>query len=326
MVDMKKIPQIHIWQGCDPEIDVAVSHFRNLWGPYSLASRRYHIMNLIRETIDPAVEEFLAKMPSRYSGIPLPMHSKDLSFSECIKAVGGFHQMLKIQRFGLRGLIKFTSDIDTFDQCIIATFETLIDLVTGCAFKKPNKKKTGDSKLNGQRHQDLCKFCGQLSELSYFIEQGTYIDIESDPDYKARLSSLYCSEHRAKHLDGTWNPKYLQARRAHERFELELLRLIKQSATPATIRPHSSDIATNLYIYNYVARQTIKPSDENELRQQARKMVDRKLTDRKKQIIMLIASGYKQADIARRLGISRQAVSKAIAKIPNEFKIHQLNH
>ena len=323
MVDMQKI---YIWQGCDPAIDVAVSHFQKLWGPYSLASRRYHIMNLIREIIDPAVEEFLARLPSRYSGIPLPMHNNNLPFSECIKLKGGFHPMLKFQRYGLRRLINFTNDIDTFDQCIIATFETLIELVTSCAFKQPNKKKTGDSRLNGQRHQDLCKFCGQPSELLYFIEQGTYVDIESDPDYKARLSSRYCSEHRPKHLDGTWNPKYLQARRTHDRFELELLRLIKQSATPATIRPHSNDIATNLYIYNYVARQTILPSDENELRQQAREIVDKKFSDRKKQIVMLIASGYKQADIARRLGISRQAVSKTIAKIPNEFKINQLNN
>jgi DNA-binding NarL/FixJ family response regulator len=67
--------------------------------------------------------------------------------------------------------------------------------------------------------------------------------------------------------------------------------------------------------------QTLQPADEAELRNRARLMVDSKLSDRKKQILMLQRAGFNQSDIARRLGIERQAVSKSIASIPQIFRL-----
>lgn len=75
------------------------------------------------------------------------------------------------------------------------------------------------------------------------------------------------------------------------------------------------------YFFHYVAGQTFQPADKAELRNQARLMVDSKLSDRKKQMLMLQWSGLNQSEIARKLGIERQAVSKALASIPAMFHL-----
>ena len=69
--------------------------------------------------------------------------------------------------------------------------------------------------------------------------------------------------------------------------------------------------------------QTLTLAEEAELRDLARLMVDSRLSDRKKQILMLQRLGFNQSAIARRLGIERQAVSKAIASIPEIFWLSQ---
>ena len=83
----------------------------------------------------------------------------------------------------------------------------------------------------------------------------------------------------------------------------------------------SGDQLVDGYFFHYVMRQTLQPADKAELRNQARMMVDSKLSDRKKQILMLQWSGLNQSDIARKLGIERQAVSKALAATPAMFRL-----
>ena len=61
--------------------------------------------------------------------------------------------------------------------------------------------------------------------------------------------------------------------------------------------------------------------DRRNAHNQARLMVDSKLSDRKKQMLMLQWSGLNQSEIARKLGIERQAVSKALAAIPAMFRL-----
>jgi DNA-binding CsgD family transcriptional regulator len=83
----------------------------------------------------------------------------------------------------------------------------------------------------------------------------------------------------------------------------------------------SGDQLVDSYFFHYVAGQTLQPADRSELRNQARLMVDSKLSDRKKQMLMLQWSGLNQSEIARKLGIERQAVSKALASIPAMFRL-----
>lgn len=80
------------------------------------------------------------------------------------------------------------------------------------------------------------------------------------------------------------------------------------------------------YIHHYLAGEnlrrrgsTLELAELPELSNHARLMVDAKLSDRKKQILMLQLYGLNQSEIARKLGIKRQAVSKALASIPIKF-------
>ncbi|UOB04626.1 LuxR family transcriptional regulator [[Acidovorax] ebreus] len=315
---MKNDPTIVIWEGCDPTVSEAIEQFEDRWRPYSASSRRYPIVGLIQELIDPAVAAYTATLPQRYLG-HIPGAGTGVSFSGIIRLVG-LDAMVRMQRQLLRQFIK-TEDTQTpKDRRFVATLESLIGLVWDCACKRPVKSKVRDTRLNGERLQGFCRFCGSLAELTSFAG-GSDDPKADDPEEKLRLSSLYCLDHRPKLPSGAWNPVYRQARRSLAQFDLELARLSQQCAKPATAQVKSGDQLVDSYFFHYVAGQTLQPADKAELRNQARLMVDSKLSDRKKQMLMLQWSGLNQSEIARKLGIERQAVSKALAAIPAIFRL-----
>ena len=318
MVDMKNDPTIVIWEGCDPTVSEAIEQFEDRWRPYSASSRRYPIVGLIQELIDPAVAAYTATLPQRYLG-HIPGAGTGVSFSGIIRLVG-LDAMVRMQRQLLRQFIKTEDRQTPKDRRFVATLESLIGLVWDCACKRPVKSKVRDTRLNGERLQGFCRFCGSLAELTSFAG-GSDDPKADDPEEKLRLSSLYCLDHRPKLPSGAWNPVYRQARRSLAQFDLELARLSQQCAKPATAQVKSGDQLVDSYFFHYVAGQTLQPADKAELRNQARLMVDSKLSDRKKQMLMLQWSGLNQSEIARKLGIERQAVSKALAAIPAMFHL-----
>ncbi|ALY65441.1 TPA: LuxR family transcriptional regulator [Pseudomonas aeruginosa] len=318
MVDMKNDPTIVIWEGCDPTVSEAIEQFEDRWRPYSASSRRYPIVGLIQELIDPAVAAYTATLPQRYLG-HIPGAGTGVGLSGIIRLVG-LDAMVRMQRQLLRQFIKTEDRQTPRDRRFVATLESLIGLVWDCACKRPVKSKVRDTRLNGERLQGFCRFCGSLAELTSFAG-GSDDPKADDPEEKLRLSSLYCLDHRPKLPSGAWNPVYRQARRSLAQFDLELARLNQQCAKPATAQVKSGDQLVDSYFFHYVAGQTLQPADKAELRNQARLMVDSKLSDRKKQMLMLQWSGLNQSEIARKLGIERQAVSKALAAIPAMFRL-----
>ena len=318
MVDMKNDPTIVIWEGCDPTVSEAIEQFEDRWRPYSASSRRYPIVGLIQELIDPAVAAYTATLPQRYLG-HIPGAGTGVGLSGIIRLVG-LDAMVRMQRQLLRQFIKTEDRQTPRDRRFVATLESLIGLVWDCACKRPVKSKVRDTRLNGERLQGFCRFCGSLAELTSFAG-GSDDPKADDPEEKLRLSSLYCLDHRPKLPSGAWNPVYRQARRSLAQFDLELARLNQQCAKPATAQVKSGDQLVDSYFFHYVAGQTFQPADKAELRNQARLMVDSKLSDRKKQMLMLQWSGLNQSEIARKLGIERQAVSKALAAIPAMFRL-----
>ncbi len=318
MVDMKNDPTIVIWEGCDPTVSEAIGQFEDRWRPYSASSRRYPIVGLLQELIDPAVAAYTATLPQRYLG-HIPGAGTGVSFSGIIRLIG-LDAMVRMQRQLLRQFIKTEDRQTPRDRRFVATLESLIGLVWDCACKRPVKSKVRDTRLNGERLQGFCRFCGSLAELTSFAG-GSDDPKADDPEEKLRLSSLYCLDHRPKLPSGAWNPVYRQARRSLAQFDLELARLNQQCAKPATAQVKSGDQLVDSYFFHYVAGQTLQPADKAELRNQARLMVDSKLSDRKKQMLMLQRSGLNQSEIARKLGIERQAVSKALTSIPAMFHL-----
>lgn len=320
MVDMRNEQTIIFWEGCDPAVSEAIGQFQDRWQPYSKHAKRYPIVRLIEELIDPAVAAYSATLPSRYLG-HIPGAGTGVAFSEIIRLIG-LDAMVRLQRQLLRAFVLTEDQQSPRDQRFVATLESLIELVWACNRKRPAKRQVRNTRLNGQRLQGFCRFCGELAELASFAG-GNDAPKADDADEKLRLSNLYCVAHRPKLPSNVWNPAYRQAKRSVAQFDLELARLSRQCAMRATPQAKSDDELIDGYIFHYILGQTLQPADEAELRNRARLMVDLKLSDRKKQILMLQRSGFNQSEIARRLGIERQAVSKAVGSIPEIFRLNR---
>ena len=321
MVDMKSTPKIAIWPDCSDTLVTSIRDLEERWKPYSSSSRRYPILKLIAQMIDPAIAQLCQQ--SRIFSQFIPGAANSTGISQLVRR-HGFSVVIKSQRLLLRQLVATEgqnfSDIDG----TIATLETLIEVVWACGNKRPVRSACleGGATLNAQREQGCCRFCGQPTEFSNFISANIWPS-EDDPDFSLalRLSSRFCAEHRPRHPGGAWNSSYRRAKRSQEQFEIELSRLTRQSARLSNVSAESGNAMADLFIHTHVARQALQPADEAELRDQARLIADTRLTDSKKQMLMLRASGYNQSEIAKAMGISRQAVSKALALIPSVFRL-----
>jgi len=323
---MKKEQTITIWEGCDPDISEAIERFQDRWRPYSTASRRYSIVRLIQEVIDPAVATYMNALPARYSGFVSGVGA-GMDFSETIRLVG-FDTMVRLQRQLLRHFIKTVDKQDSRDQRFVATVESLTSLVWDCACKRPKKTTTTTGvNLNAQRKHGFCELCGELTEFADFmatVAEDQVNDVELQDRKKLELSHQYCARHRPILANGSRNPAYRQAKRSLAQFNLELDRLNRQCAKRATPQAASGDPLVDRYIYHLMLSQTVQSADKGELRNQARLMVDSKLSDRKKQILILQWDGLNQSEIARKLGIERQAVSKALKSLASIPRMLQL--
>lgn len=320
---MKNDQAIVILEDCDPTVSQAIKQFEDRWRPYSISSRRYPIVRLIQEVIDPTVAAYMATLPARYSG-HVPGAGTGVGFSAVIRLVG-LDAMVRLQQQLLRQFIKTENRQNSRDWRFIATLESLIGLVWDCACKRPKTSTSAKGvSLNAERKHGFCDLCGNLTEFSTFmakVVEKQVNDVELENHKKLELSHQYCAGHRPKLTNGDWNPAYKQARRSAVQFDLELTRLSQQCAKPNLSQVKSGDQLVDDYFFHYVMGQTLQPADKAELRNQARFMVDSKLSDRKKQMLMLQRVGLNQSEIARKLGIERQAVSKALASIPAMFRL-----
>jgi len=187
---MKKEQTITIWEGCDPYISEAIERFQDRWRPYSTASRRYPIVRLIQEVIDPAIATYMNALPARYSGFVSGVGA-GMDFSETIRLVG-FDTMVRLQRQLLRHFIKTVDRQDSRDQRFVVTVESLTSLVWDCACKRPKKTTTTTSvNLNAQRKHGFCELCGELTEFADFmatVADDQVNDVELQDRKKLELS------------------------------------------------------------------------------------------------------------------------------------------
>lgn len=329
--DKKELP-IAIWDGCDSIVSEAIGRFQDRWRPYSASSRRYPIGKLIQELIDPAVSAYTAKLPPRYLA-HLPGAGTGVAVSGIIRLVG-LDAMVRLQRQLLRAFI-LTEDKQTArDKRFVATLESLIELVLACSCKRPKTSVPAKGvSLNAQRKHGFCDLCGNLTELSAFmakVAEQQVNETELQDQKKLELSHQYCTGHRPKLTNGEWNPVYRQAKRSIEQFNLELGRINRQCAKRSSPNATTSgDSLVDSYFFHYFSGQTLQPADKADLRNLARLMVDSKLSDTRKKILMLRYSGFNQSEIAEHLlgkdnrALTRQAVSKALASIPAMFHLKQ---
>ncbi|MGP5563436.1 hypothetical protein [Vreelandella alkaliphila] len=324
---MKNKFNIVIWEGCAPIVTEAIQQFEQRWQPYSVSSRRYPIVRLIEEVIDPAVASYMDTLPSSYAG-HVPGAGTGLGFSAIIRIVG-LEAMVRMQRQLLRQFIKTVKQETSTDERFIATLESLMGLVWDCACKRPKRSSsTTGVNLNTQRKHDFCELCGNQAEFAAFmttVSDQRINDVELEDHKKLGLSNQYCTEHRPKLANGDWNPSYRQAKRAQSQFNTELARLIHQCANRSKPHAMSGDKLVDSYFFQLMLRLTLQPADKAELRNLARRMVDSKLSDTKKKMLVLKQSGFNQTEIglqllnSRQQPMTRQAVSKALAAVRKDF-------
>ncbi len=98
--------------------------------------------------------------------------------------------------------------------------------------------------------------------------------------------------------------------------------ITQQGDRKAVSPPDDSESSiADRYAFYHAHSLGLTAADEVELRGQARLTTDARLTDTKKQMLMLRASGLNRSEIARTIGISRQAVSKSLASTPSSFQL-----
>ena len=327
---------IPVWENSDNSVANAIRIFREKWHSYSEESRSHNIINLIKQVIDPVVSEYLSSLPNQYLSF-CPISREKCNYSDLIK-LRGFRYTVDQIHFYLRDFVDNSSHTEQ-DIIFISTQDMLKSLFMICEGKKPNRSKLApDISFKADKKTRICHLCGNPTEFSQFMHTWTkngYIEREnndSDNDEKEGkkkrpdLSTNYCLNHRPK-LHGRWNSLYKQAKRSAEQFEKEVLRLRRQIAHPDRHNAKSGDRLIDEYFYHFMLNSSLAPTNVPELRNLARKMVDSRITDNKKRMLVLRKQNKSNEDIGILLGeitgklLSNQAVSKALGTIRDEFKL-----
>lgn len=206
-----------------------------------------------------------------------------------------------------------------------ACFDSLLSLASACRRKLPKVKRSGKLNVQRARLRPFCKSCGRQTELASYFQ--TKMPHPLDSKEELRLSSQFCNVHRPKApFFDTIQPEYQRAKRSQTKFDVELSRLERQvrgqySCLPQRTWAQSGNALIDEFFHCLVDRHLGNANPEDPiLRDFARDLVDQKITDRKKEIVALLAAKRSQTEVAAQLGVSRQLVSRALFKIPEEYR------
>lgn len=303
--------RIEVWRGCASSVASAVETFSDQWVPYSSKSRTRSIFKLFEEIIEPVWHDYLHTLPLTYSGRVV---CQRLELGRLARAVG-FQTVESIVAGVLRNLRQNNQASRHANIAYAHEFEMTLEMMRvilrACYAKRPKTHKTRINRLDFQ----ICRYCGEDTEHRTQAKQNY------EPEGVARFSTVYCAKHRPKFRDGTSNSEYLRAARHKEEFENEVKRMQCQSTSIAKPNAQTGDAFLDLFYFKLLAPHAIYADDEKFIRNEARALVNERVDDRKKRMVMMRASGLSLAAIAEAVGAkSRQAASKAIASIPSAYR------
>lgn len=339
-----KIEPIEIWTGCDPKIEEAIIALSMEWRPHTLQSRRYPILKLLRELIDPAWIDLCHRTPAMSREVLLhawlktrlstmmdttPRISPGLTETSLLSAIAkglGIAALVKFIDEVARAAMKRCSGTD-FDN-LAPTLDSLRELALRCQSKTSKPKSFGKfGKVPLLHGMITCRACEKPTTLSARLSTAGDASTEADVP---RLSSTYCRDHSPNKKSVTWS-KYKKVRRSQQTFETELERLELQSwERPATSRAKSGNPLLDEF-FQQLSRcegltidaecgASTRADLETRLRKEARRLVDQRMTDRKKEMVALLSAGMNPPTVAKYLGLSRQAVSKALPSIHPDYR------
>lgn len=333
-------PPVH--EGCDKRVAAGAKEFYSQCAPYSMQSRRYPIVRLVESVMDEPWRAYVLNLPDRFPGkrICKDWVPSKLARTMSLKRVEdliivtvsivdkcrpyNFERKCADARDLCSEKTKASALFDEFS----ATLSTIREIAFSCKMKK--SAKTAIGKLNARRKRPFCAFCSEPTELVSTLAKLASAKAKGDlsefsPDERLSFSSKYCLNHKPKLLDNTWNPAYKQARRSRDAY-ISLVRQIEchTANVPDFSFPESEGIGSRL-LWFLARYQNLYLDDETQIRKIARTLTDFRIRGRKENIIFMLLGGMTQSEVARKLGISRQAVckvanSEAFDKVAQLFK------
>lgn len=351
---------IKIWDGCDPILASAIKKFEDKLESISVSSRNYTIYDLMRDYFDHEWQNFISRYKElnqfvlenaflrcqldKISSTSVMDFDKKViqpavkSITENKFSFGNYHSLSHLSKeHGFQTLDRFIQNMARYsasyvgssnhDLSIISSLDSLRDFSHACRTKIPLTEKPNNK----------CRFCGKLTELSCHLSKNSALLKDSNDNF-FNLSSFYCTDHKPKETAKNKHvrPGHLKVTRNGDKFDTELGRLYcyclgRKFVVNTNLNGDlsSNDIA-NEFIKYYLTHKKLTDIElwlddhnrlDTELRTEARKLVDNRITDRKKNIVMHLLSGMNQTKIAEKLGINKQAVSKNIQSIPDEYRL-----
>lgn len=343
----------------DSELASAIGVFHDRWGSYTERSRQYPLVRLFRELIEPAWAAFCIRHPALSQERIAQVWKRHQKANFPSEASGQARQKKKQQSlrlsdvahtYGFDELTRFLEQlIRQLQGAEKWSVEYLRDTVDACALKSSKKIFIkGAMMVNVEAFDSCCRFCGKKTELYSHIDGEIPMPSEASGYEKRkapRLSTVFCREHRARAQGNkSVNWRYRSAKRSEEKFLREWSHLDDQAFIaewryldnhphfryPGTIQPQSGNELTDEFLFRLVSATKLweiylAEGYSGRVRAQARELVDKKISDRKKEIVALLARGLNQTAAGKQLGISRQAVSKALKSIPNSYRLDRVS-
>lgn len=307
--------RIEVWDGCAAVVAAAVETFCARWDRYSTKSVSHSIFRLFEELIDPAFSTYLSTLPEHHRGRGIV---PNISVAKLARH-GGFGLAEDVIR---ACLLQFMKTSGQYDIEFERTIETLIVVARRCKTKRPKRLSSGRA---NRLYSEYCDFCGAHTELA--AQQKGDTRPGYDREGAARLSAKYCWSHRPKFLDGSRNHEYLWAARHKHEFEIELKRLSLQAKAISKPNAETGNSDLDLFYFKLLSPLAVYPSDICFLRNEARRLIDLRVSDKKKRIVMMRTEHYTLAAIAKEVGAkSRQAVAKSLASTPKRYRFDLANH
>jgi hypothetical protein len=304
--------RIEVWDGCATEVATAIQAFCDRWKPYSAKSSSHSIFSLFESLIDPAFARYLSSLPENHGGRRI---FPNISISRLAR-LGGFRLAEEV----IHGtLLKFMQEGGRYDFEFERTLETLLEVTRRCESKQP-KTRSGEA---NRLYSEHCEFCGRKTELAALNSDS---QLRSRRENGARLSEKYCQEHRPKFFNGSRNPDYIRHLRHRNDFEIEVERLTLQTKALSAPHAETGDLYLDLFYFKLLAPLPIVQSDIGFVRNMARQIIDSRVSDKKKRIVVMRADGYTLAAISEAVGAkNRQAIAKALATVPKMFRFDLKN-
>jgi hypothetical protein len=161
-----------------------------------------------------------------------------------------------------------------------------------------------------------CLSCDKPTEFEAF-SLGHKSGFDWSNGVHSALSSKYCSEHRRNNKRKVSCANYRRNLRNRSKYLAELHNL-EIASCRSSVDPPGGQLVADFYSC-LVEELDAWLDDDDKLWNAARKLVDEKMTDQKKRIVILSACGCSQASIARLLGLYPQLVSKLFKSIPKTY-------